>query len=144
MDVSARRFMWDLLLREKKKRTILISTHFMEEADVLGDRIAIMANGQLQCCGSSMFLKKRYGTGYHLTLAKSSPDDSTESLSQVITSYVPSATMESSVGVEVTFSLPGEQTEQFGPLLAKLEDDSSLNVANYGISVTTLEEVFLK
>jgi ATP-binding cassette subfamily A (ABC1) protein 3 len=42
-------------------RTILLTTHFMDEADLLGDRIAIMANGKLQCCGSSFFLKKKYG-----------------------------------------------------------------------------------
>lgn len=42
-------------------RTLLLSTHFMEEADLLGDRIAIMALGVVQCCGSSMFLKRRYG-----------------------------------------------------------------------------------
>lgn len=51
-------------------RTILLSTHFMDEADLLGDRIAIMAGGKMQCCGSSFFLKKKYGTGYHLILVK--------------------------------------------------------------------------
>jgi ABC-type multidrug transport system ATPase subunit len=43
------------------EKTILITTHFMEEADVLGDRIAIMYNGQVQCYGTSLFLKKLYG-----------------------------------------------------------------------------------
>lgn len=40
---------------------MILSTHFMDEADLLGDRIAIMADGKLQCCGSSMFLKQKYG-----------------------------------------------------------------------------------
>jgi len=43
------------------QRTILITTHFMEEADVLGDRIAIMHHGQVQCYGTTLFLKKLYG-----------------------------------------------------------------------------------
>ena len=51
MDPSARRSTWDLLQTEKIGRTILLTTHFMEEADLLGDRIAIMAGGQIQCCG---------------------------------------------------------------------------------------------
>jgi hypothetical protein len=42
----------------------------MDEADILGDRIAIMAEGQLRCCGSSLFLKKTYGVGYQLTIEK--------------------------------------------------------------------------
>jgi ATP-binding cassette subfamily A (ABC1) protein 3 len=43
----------------------------MDEADLLGDRIAIMAEGKLVCAGSPMFLKHKYGVGYQLTLVKS-------------------------------------------------------------------------
>lgn len=62
MDPGARRQMWDILQKYKEDRTIVLSTHFMDEADVLGDRIAIMADGVVKCCGSSLFLKKLYGT----------------------------------------------------------------------------------
>ena len=48
MDPSARRATWDLLAENRKGRTILLTTHFMEEADFLGDRIAIMANGKVR------------------------------------------------------------------------------------------------
>lgn len=40
---------------------MILSTHFMDEADLLGDRIAIMADGVVKCCGTSLFLKKLYG-----------------------------------------------------------------------------------
>lgn len=66
MDPAARRALWDLLQLEKRGRTILLSTHFMDEADVLGDRIAIMHQGELKCYGSSFFLKSAFGTGYEL------------------------------------------------------------------------------
>lgn len=65
MDPGARRVIWDLLQKERNGRTLLLTTHFMEEADLLGDRIAIMTNGVVQCCGSSIFLKKTYGTPIH-------------------------------------------------------------------------------
>ena len=42
----------------------------MDEADILGDRIAIISCGKLRCCGSSLFLKSQFGDGYHLTLVK--------------------------------------------------------------------------
>ena len=61
LDPAARRALWDLLQAEKHGRTTLLTTHFMDEADLLGDRISIMAGGELQCCGSSFFLKKKYG-----------------------------------------------------------------------------------
>jgi len=62
MDPEARRQLWTVLERNKAGRTILLSTHFMDEADHLGDRIAIMADGVVKCCGSSKFLKNKYGT----------------------------------------------------------------------------------
>jgi ABC-type multidrug transport system ATPase subunit len=62
MDPEARRQVWDILQGQRAGRTMILSTHFMDEADLLGDRIAIMADGQLQCCGSSLFLKGKYGT----------------------------------------------------------------------------------
>ena len=61
MDPDARRHTWSLLQQERVGRTILLTTHVMDEADLLGDRIAIMADGVVQCCGSSLFLKKKYG-----------------------------------------------------------------------------------
>ena len=49
VDPSARRGIWDMLLKQKSKgATIIISTHHMDEADVLGDRIAIISAGQLK------------------------------------------------------------------------------------------------
>lgn len=55
-------------------RTILLSTHHMDEADLLGDRIAIISHGKLKCCGSPLFLRSTYGDGYKLTLVKKQPE----------------------------------------------------------------------
>lgn len=62
LDPEARRFIWDLLLDIRNGRTIILTTHFLEEADCLANRIGIMASGQVKCCGSPQFLKKYYGT----------------------------------------------------------------------------------
>ena len=48
MDPFKRRHTWELLLRYKMGRTILLTTHFMDEADLLCDRIAILADGKLR------------------------------------------------------------------------------------------------
>ena len=45
MDLGARRFLWDMLITYKKDRIVILTTHYMDEADVLGDRIGIMAKG---------------------------------------------------------------------------------------------------
>lgn len=68
VDPFARRQIWDFLLRHRHGRTIMLSTHHMDEAEILGDRIAIISNGSLLCCGSFEFLKHRFGRGHQLTL----------------------------------------------------------------------------
>uniref|UniRef100_A0A3P9PUU7 P-type phospholipid transporter n=1 Tax=Poecilia reticulata TaxID=8081 RepID=A0A3P9PUU7_POERE len=70
VDPYARRGIWELLLKYKQGRTIILSTHHMDEADILGDRIAIISQGKMRCCGSSLFLKKCFGSGYYLTLVR--------------------------------------------------------------------------
>lgn len=51
-------------------RTIILSTHYMDEAELLGDRIAIISQGRLCCCGSPLYLKSQLGSGYYLTVVK--------------------------------------------------------------------------
>lgn len=64
MDTTTRRQFWDLIKKYKKDRIVLITTHYMDEADVLGDRICILREGNVVCCGSPLFLKTKYGVGY--------------------------------------------------------------------------------
>ncbi|CAH3155546.1 unnamed protein product, partial [Porites evermanni] len=144
MDPYARRGTWDLLLKHKAGRTIILTTHFMDEADLLGDRIAIMADGQLRCCGSSLFLKSRYGVGYHLTLVKRESCDE-DAISNLVKSYVPKAEIISAVGTEIQFVLTSESSQNFEALFSELENNlEQYGVTSFGVSVTTLEEVFMK
>jgi ABC-type multidrug transport system ATPase subunit len=64
MDPITRRHVWDIIEEAKKGRAIVLTTHSMEEADILSDRIAIMAKGKLRCIGTSIRLKSKFGTGY--------------------------------------------------------------------------------
>ncbi|XP_050530373.1 phospholipid-transporting ATPase ABCA3-like isoform X2 [Daktulosphaira vitifoliae] len=144
MDPESRREMWDLLLSIRGKRTILITTHFMEEADVLGDRIAIMDHGKVICYGTSLFLKKAYGTGYNLTIIKKESFDVIE-MAKVIKDFVPEANLQSSLSAQVVFNLPNESSNQFPELFRMLElKKEEFGISGIGISCTTMEEVFLR
>uniref|UniRef100_A0A8C2YZB8 ATP binding cassette subfamily A member 3 n=1 Tax=Cyclopterus lumpus TaxID=8103 RepID=A0A8C2YZB8_CYCLU len=144
MDPSARRATWDLLQGEKRGRTILLTTHFMDEADLLGDRITIMAGGELQCIGSPLFLKNKYGAGYHMVIVKDALCNVSE-ITRIVHMYVPNATVESTAGAELSYILPKESTGRFELLFAELEmNREELGIASYGASVTTMEEVFLR
>ncbi len=73
-DPAARRATWDLLNKHRADKAIVITTHYMDEADLLADRIAILNDGELMCCGSALFLKRQFGYGYRLVVAKA-PED---------------------------------------------------------------------
>lgn len=72
MDLGARRDLWNMLKNYRRDKIIILTTHYMDEADVLGDRIGIMAQGKMMCLGTSLFLKKRFGAGYKITMVKKS------------------------------------------------------------------------
>ncbi|BDA45751.1 probable ATP-binding cassette sub-family A member 3 [Coccomyxa sp. Obi] len=76
MDPYSRRFTWEVIRQNRAGRAIVLTTHSMEEADLLADRIAIMAAGCLVAEGTPLDLKARYGVGYTLTLVKQRAPDS--------------------------------------------------------------------
>eukprot|EP01083_Nonionella_stella_P079939 219442_1 len=144
MDPYARRATWELIKKKKEGRVIVLTTHIMDEADHLGDRIAIMADGQVQCCGSSLFLKSRYGVGYTMTVVKQDQLDDNDEIFDLISSHVESVKVLSSAGKEVAFRLPFDSSAQFPDMFDDIDQSlDEIGVQSYSISVTTLEEVFL-
>ncbi|KAF0028277.1 hypothetical protein F2P81_019364 [Scophthalmus maximus] len=75
VDPYSRRSIWDLLLKYRAGRTVIMSTHHMDEADLLSDRVAIISQGRLFCCGSPIFLKNCFGAGFYLTLVRRMKQD---------------------------------------------------------------------
>lgn len=68
LDPENRRQLWDILGKLKGKKAIMLTTHSMEEADILCNRIAIVNNGILRCIAPSTRLKNLYGGGYNLQI----------------------------------------------------------------------------
>ena len=112
MDLGARRNLWDMLKSYKKDRIIILTTHYMDEADVLGDRIGIMCKGTLQCVGSSLFLKNRFGVGYKLTFVKKQRQKSPQ-LKRFLKSYFRGVKKMNEVPEEVSYVIPKEESGSF-------------------------------
>ena len=115
MDPASRRSLWELLQRQKAERVLVLTTHYMDEADVLADRIAVMAAGKLTCCGSTLFLKARFGLGYSLTMVRAS-SSSSEELAAAVHRHVAGAAVLSEAGGELSFRLPLAAAPSFGVL----------------------------
>lgn len=93
LDIQSRRELWDILLELRKTKAILITTHHMEEAEVLGDTISILSNGRLQLTGSPLELKRKIGSGYILKLCVNLSQYNEDACMELIRTFVPTATV---------------------------------------------------
>ena len=145
MDPHSRRAIWALLRSYREGRTVVLTTHFLDEAELLSDRIAIMAKGALRCVGSALFLKAQFGVGYRLTLTKQASSYDGTKLLELVQRELPSAAIGLDRRLEAEVHLPGQDMRRFASLFGELEARAaSLGVAAYGVSCTTLEDVFLR
>ncbi|XP_027860620.1 retinal-specific phospholipid-transporting ATPase ABCA4a isoform X2 [Xiphophorus couchianus] len=185
VDPYSRRSIWDLLLKYRLGRTVIMSTHHMDEADLLSDRVAIISQGRLCCCGSPIFLKNCFGAGFYLTLVrrmKHEPpnascdctqdcsckcskcskfkanqeesqtpdrqlDGNMESITALVHHHVPQACLIEAIGQELTFLLPNRdfQPRTYASLFRELEETLvDIGLSSFGVSDTSLEEIFLK
>jgi len=87
LDPVSRRKVWELIQKIKKDRVVILTTHSMEEADVLSDNIAIIASGRIKCIGTQLALKHEFGEGYRVTVT-CDPENSII-VTNTITKYIP-------------------------------------------------------
>lgn len=145
MDLSARRKLWNMLKNYKNNRIIILTTHYMDEADILGDRIGIMTGGKIVCLGDSLFLKNKYGVGYNLTTVLKDKDTNTQIQPYFLKHLGPEVKGFKQVSSEMTIQVPTVYSSKFKDFFEKFDLDlDKLGIRSYGISITTLEEVFLK
>mmetsp|Transcript_9738 Transcript_9738/g.39585 ORF Transcript_9738/g.39585 Transcript_9738/m.39585 type:complete len:910 (-) Transcript_9738:2726-5455(-) len=151
MDPGNRRHIWETILKIRKGRLVVLTTHSMEEADVLGDKIAIMSRGKLKCIGNSLHLKTKYGCGYRLSLVTA--DHQSERVINMMHDLLPEATLQTSNAGNLVFSLDTRDLDKSAKAFAELrsatyEDAGSQMelplINDWGIANTTLEDVFIQ
>ncbi|NXG29187.1 ABCAA protein, partial [Dromaius novaehollandiae] len=143
LDPLSRHQVWSLLKEHRSGRVILFSTQFMDEADILADRKAFISHGRLKCVGSSLFLKKKWGIGYHLRIHVSESCD-LENVTALVKRYIPEAMFSGHSQYELRYKLPLENVNKFPDLFSGLDGSSDQGIINYGVNMTSLEDVFLK
>ncbi|CAH0713455.1 unnamed protein product, partial [Brenthis ino] len=147
VDPVSRRQTWRILQRARRGRVLLLTTHFMDEADILGDRKAVISKGRVRCAGTSLFLKNKFGIGYHLTLVLDGACREHQ-ITRLVRGHVPRAEKARRHGRELSYILPHYAVHLFPPLFHAIELEirdktNRLGITSYGVSMTTLEEVFL-
>ncbi|CAG8491768.1 7977_t:CDS:10 [Scutellospora calospora] len=143
LDPEVRRLIWNIVNGAKKGRTIVLTTHSMEEAEVLCNRIGIMAKGTLRCLGPQLRLKEVYGRGFKLSFSCKAKN--VDMATQFIESLLPPTFKKlDSFVTNVSYEFETENG-LIAKLFREIEEHKNENgIDDWGLSQTTLEEVFLK
>nr|KAJ3412950.1 ATP-binding cassette sub- A member 1 [Polyrhizophydium stewartii] len=142
MDPVNRRCVWTFIEQFKQGRVIVLTTHSMEEADVLGDEIGVMSNGRLRAINNSIALKTKFGAGYHVSVVTDVAE--VDHVKQIIHDMIPEALLEDASAGALLFQFPPSSISVVPRLVQWLEQNKDGLVRSWGISQSTLEEVFLK
>ncbi|KAG0532309.1 hypothetical protein BDA96_04G097300 [Sorghum bicolor] len=142
LDPASRRALWNAVMSAKENRAIILTTHSMEEAEALCDRIGIMVNGSLQCIGNSKELKAKYGGTYVLTITTAAGEE--EAVEQLVRSLCPAANRVYRISGTQKFEM-AKQGLRISEVFQAMEHAKSwLNIAAWGLSDATLEDTFIK
>ncbi|WKX96959.1 hypothetical protein Q1695_012983 [Nippostrongylus brasiliensis] len=147
VDPFARRAIWDLILKYKENHTVILTTHFMDEAEILGDHIAILSEGSLKALGTPMTLKEQYGNGYRLSVSFNSNCDPLEKFETWLKKHGDEVVVLNHNEVEAEFGLSGWNSSQIAAMLSEIEKrcvDAAFPAKCYSINDSTLEEIFFK
>uniref|UniRef100_A0A8C4VVH8 ATP binding cassette subfamily A member 10 n=1 Tax=Gopherus evgoodei TaxID=1825980 RepID=A0A8C4VVH8_9SAUR len=142
LDISSRYHVWSLLKEHKANRVTLFSTQLTDEADIIADRKAFISHGRLKCVGSSLFLKRKWGIGYHLSLHINDSCDSAK-MTSLVQQHISNAKLSGQSHEELIYMLPFENVDKFPELFCDLDTHVCREILSYGISMTTLADVFL-
>ncbi|KAJ6676813.1 ABC TRANSPORTER A FAMILY MEMBER 1-RELATED [Salix viminalis] len=157
MDPISRRHVWDIIQNTKKGRAIVLTTHSMEEADILSDRIGIMAKGRLRCIGNSIRLKSKFGTGFIANVRfgnanggqtpSRTPEDTSsghhEDVKKFFKYHLDISPTEENKSF-LTFVIPHDKESVLKDFFAELQArQREFNVSDIQLGLATLEEVFL-
>ncbi|VAI77754.1 unnamed protein product [Triticum turgidum subsp. durum] len=142
LDPASRKSLWTAVKQAKQDRAIILTTHSMEEAEVLCDRLCIMVDGRLQCIGRPKELIARYGGYYVLTMTTSSEFER----------EVEDLALKLSQNARKVYHLSGTQKYELSKQEVRIADvfmavenlKRRVEVQAWGLADTTMEDVFVK
>ncbi|KAF9355207.1 ATP-binding cassette sub- A member 2 [Mortierella sp. AD094] len=148
VDVSIRQLIWNSIRKLKRTSCVILTTHSMEEADALCDRIGIITNGHIQALGTSQRLKNTYGAGYKVIVKT---HDSTNAVTLALEQSVGvgRVALVQALGASLEYEISRVEGERTTEMLAKLfrlfeQKRQELGIEDYSVGQTTLAQVFIE
>ncbi|XP_035722982.1 uncharacterized protein LOC118441973 isoform X2 [Vespa mandarinia] len=156
VDPAARRRIWRLIDQHRIGRTVLLSTHHLDEADMLSDTVVVMHKGKILCTGSPLTLKMNHGRGYRLNVSYPPTNTSSGSIENknlmilrniiegIVSNYNINETSETEVIVTLPFQGKHGNNNDIAQVAKVLEDNQKLlGFIHFSLECDTLERVFL-
>ncbi|NXU59615.1 ABCA1 protein, partial [Turnix velox] len=142
MDPRARRFLWDCILSViREGRSVVLTSHSMEECEALCTRMAIMVNGRFRCLGSVQHLKNRFGDGYTVVVRAGGPG--VEPAEKLMLERFPGIVLKERHGGLLQFQLPSRAASLASVFSVLAAHRGPCHIEDYSVSQTTLDQVFV-
>ncbi|CAI6001246.1 unnamed protein product [Closterium sp. NIES-64] len=141
LDPASRYNLWAVVKEAKKDSAIVLTTHSMEEAEALCDRLGIFVDGQFECIGNPRQLTSRYGGSFVFTVT--TPAEEEEAAAELAKSLSPNAKKVYSLAGTQKFELPTADVNMADVFATVAEAKARISIRAWGIANTTLEDVFI-
>jgi ABC-type multidrug transport system ATPase subunit len=139
LDPQARRNLWDVISASTSDMAVILTTHSLDEAEALCQRIAIMVSGSLRCIGSSQMLKERYGEGHVLDVK--APRGRGDELVAFIAAKLPAAVLSERHAEKLRLIIPREAGLPLSRVFAAFQD-ADAPAEDWAVTPSSLDAVF--
>ncbi|KAI5329985.1 hypothetical protein L3X38_029382 [Prunus dulcis] len=142
LDPASRNTLWNVIKLAKQDRVIILTTHSMEEAEFLCDRLGIFVDGRMQCIGNPKELRGRYGGSYVFQMTTNS--DHEQEIEDMVMNLSPNANRVYILAGTQKFELPKNEVRIADVFQTIEHAKTRFTVYAWGLADTTLEDVFIK
>ncbi|NXQ65045.1 ABCA1 protein, partial [Anthoscopus minutus] len=137
---QARRFLWERILGViRDGRSVVLTSHSMEECEALCTRMAIMVNGRFRCLGSVQHLKNRFGDGYTVVVRAGGPGPT--AVQTLLQEHFPGIVLREQHGGLLQYHLPARVTSLATVFSLLAAHRGPCHIEDYSVSQTTLDQV---
>lgn len=158
IDPSSRRAVWDIVRANARGRAVVLTTHHLDEGEVLAQRVALMSAGRMLALGSPAALKQRLGLGYYVTctlerecaaVGAGGPAPAPVAVEAVLrcaAAVLPGVTLHTARGLDVVLDVPlGAAAQALAALVRCLQERSAeLRIVSLGVTSASLQDLFVR
>ena len=145
MDITSRRNLWDILKKIVQGKIVILTTHFMEEAQILGERIGILSEGKMQVVGTPLELIDKYTNSVNLNITKHSNANEDIIIQYILQTFEGLDVYFENFNRDILFRIPTNVVKiNWKSFFESLDEQlDNLKIKSYSISKSTLEDVFI-